>query len=240
MLCDQCGQINFDLAKRCVACGVVMSPMKQEGPGNRRTDDGGTMRQDESFDSANTPTAASTSHISGLEPARNLEGTDWRRRFKQVRWAIAVVCFGVGVAPLLPMIFKSMGATGHFFSQEGWLLLLAPVLIGAITVYVKEGKGRLRWRDYLIAPVVTLSYLTAFAAAILGVVYLLGCAGIGGIVGGLGGVAVCVAGGLAVATYAAVISVIALPFIFLAGALGGFVMGFLYRLISGAVSSEVG
>jgi len=126
-----------------------------------------------------------------------------------------------------------MGTTGRFLSRGGVLLLLAPVLIGAITVYVKEGKGRLRWRDCVIAPVVTLAYLTGIAAAILGVVFLLGCLSMGGIIGGLGGVAVCVAGGLAAATYAAVIALIALPFILLAGAIGGLMMGFFYRLISG-------
>ncbi|HXA47568.1 MAG TPA: hypothetical protein VNW52_08050, partial [Burkholderiaceae bacterium] len=234
--CQHCGQVNYDLAKRCVGCGAVMVAAEQKEQGGWQAGDDVTMRQDGSINFAAKATLASTSNTNQLdaEPAPISKPWTLRRIRKYLAWTVVAVSLLSVAVPLVRPMLNSNTTARQFFSQEIWLLLLAPMLFGAIAVYVKEGGGKpLRWRDYVIAPILPLSYLSGIPIAILPLLYLGGCTMIGGIIGGVGGVAVCIAGGFVVGFYVAVLAVIALPFAFVAAAVGGLIMGFFYRLISG-------
>jgi len=103
---------------------------------------------------------------------------------------------------------------------------------GAVTVYVAEGAGRLRWRDYLLAPMMTITFFAIVVFLGILAVFLFKCAGlVPAMLGVPQGGAACVAGTVTLSAMAVIFAAIGLPLLFAAGAGDGLMMGLFCRLI---------
>lgn len=205
MICERCGQKNANVSKRCVGCNHILWS-SEPGP----SDTGPAV----DFSTTSNPRCGESS---------NAPYPGWGAIFS-----------GATAGIIVTLLFCSLplGKPEFAFLNHSWILLPGPVVSGALTVYSAENGTRRRWRDYIIAPVMTISLLSGVAFVGLLVTSLFACAGLAPSIFGLAdGSAACVAGMFMVAVYAGIASIFALPVLFLAGASGGLLMGLLFKAL---------
>jgi hypothetical protein len=231
MYCEHCGQINSAVAKRCVGCNRILST-ESPGASDAPTGEPGGESTNTRGPAIAASASASTSNNVASGRSEHIEyiGDDMPPRIFP-GWQAIIAGALTGIIIALCVFRGPLGNPELAVFNHGWSLLLAPVVSGAITVLAAGEVDRRRWRDYLLAPMITMIVVAGLALLALIAVAICACMlPLHAMLGFPQGGATCFAAGFVLMAYAGIAAIFVLPPLFIASAGGGLIAGLLCRL----------